>query len=171
MAARPRAGSCSHPASAQAILGEVRYFTRYESSRLRREYRLRERSRPYRLALLLFPLIALLVLAVELGRAFWYAREVAEFATVIDQTPPEVVQRQVERFAAGLNDINPLVRNASATALKVATHANLGRDITAWRDWWRAHGATWRYLPSAWTNLDTETPVVSPQPYRAVPRS
>jgi len=148
----------------------MRYAARHEPQSYRPRYRMRERSRPYRMILLFFPLIALLVLAVELGRAFSYVREVAEFAATIEQMKPDVVQREVERFALGLNDVNPLVRNASATALKVATRADPGNDATAWQAWWRTHGATWQYLPAALTNLDTETPVVSPQPYRAVPQ-
>jgi hypothetical protein len=141
-----------------------RYNPRLEASRARRLIRQHERAARYRVFLLFLPVGGLLLLAVEMHRAYSYTQKVAAFSATIDQMPPVQLRQQVEYFAVGLDDFDPLIRNASAVALKVATKANLGADVKAWRTWWRAHQAAWAGL----TNLDWNASVVSPQPARPI---
>jgi hypothetical protein len=88
------------------------------------------------------------VLAIVLGRGLFYTQQVSLFASTIDEKSPAEVKAEVSRFARGLGDVNPLVRNASIAAMRLATGKDLGANAAAWIVWWRENEATWEYQPA-----------------------
>ena len=70
-----------------------RYNPNLEASRIRRHIRQRERAARYRISLFFLPLGALLLLAIEMHRAYAYAQDVAAFSATINQLPPAKLRR------------------------------------------------------------------------------
>jgi hypothetical protein len=117
-----------------------------ESVEYRRELRRIQRRRSDKLLLGLVIGGAIgLYIVFELGRAMYAMQNVKTFATTIDQRPPAAVKQDLSRFAKDLTDLNPLVRNAAITALKLGTGWNLGTSPLEWRRWWLEHEPYWQY--------------------------
>lgn len=106
--------------------------------------------------------VFLCVFVMELARGFLAMRDVERFVSRIEQTPPADVKRQLEKFATDLADLNPLVRNASISAMKVATGKNLAPMAWDWLAWWRENEATWQYQPPR--SRAAPTPAQQPVP-------
>ena len=85
----------------------------------------------------------------EVGRALFYFQGLQEFLSTMPEQPPASVKEQLEKYAAGLSDHNPLVRNASVAAMRAVTGLNLGADAAAWGAWWRTNRESWVYQPPA----------------------
>jgi HEAT repeat protein len=111
------------------------------------EHRRQARQTERRLAVLLAVGVLLALIVVELGRGLLAMHELEQFVSTIEQTPAAEVKREVARWAQRLNDMDPLVRNAAISAMKVATGKNLAPMSGAWMAWWRENEATWQYQP------------------------
>ena len=84
-------------------------------------------------------------LCLELGRGYFAMQDVKRFSDNFKHLTPAGVKEEVRRFAKGLGDRNPLVRDASMTAMKLATGWRLGPEPKEWRQFWYEHEASWEY--------------------------
>jgi hypothetical protein len=128
---------------------------RSEALRWRMERRRRGRW-PDRKLLLVAICAFLLFIAFELGRGFFAVLQVSRLVSTIEQTPPADVKQHLAKFADRLDDFNPLVRNASITAMRVATGKNLAPMAGAWIAWWKSNENTWQYEPPRPRNASTQ---------------
>lgn len=108
--------------------------------------------------------IFLLILVIEVGRAFRQMQRVSAFVSTFSTQSPDGMKAALDRFALLLVDYNPLVRNAAAAAFTAATGMQSGGIAADWKAWWEQHRETWRYGDKPQTNEALRT--VSPQPYR-----
>ncbi len=139
--------------------------TRVQSVQGRRELRQLQRRRRGNKTILFFAVAVLLgVVVVEMGRSYIRMGRVKEFIANLEVSSPEQVKADLDQFTVGLRDHNPLVRNASVAAFKVATAWPVQGDATEWLVAWRLHRDAWRYRPGVSNEPLPET--VSPQPYR-----
>jgi len=122
----------------------------YEARRVRRKLARRRAERTLFIVIILGPVALFIV--YELGRSLFYMREVNAFAQRIEQLSSAEVKLETRRFAQGLTSLNPLIRNGSIAALKVATGWRLGPDAAEWKQWWDAREAMWEYRPRGLTN-------------------
>jgi predicted nucleic acid-binding Zn ribbon protein len=91
--------------------------------------------------------VVMLLLVVEIGRAYFCMQEVGRFAENINTMPPAEVKREVQRFADKLGDRNPLIRNSAISAMKLATGWRIGPNAAEWLSWWNVHRDQWEYRP------------------------
>jgi hypothetical protein len=117
-------------------------------------------------------MLVLFVIAFTLGGTLIYEKNVEAFVNTIDQKSPAEVKAQLQRFAAGLTNRNPIIRQAAVVAFKTATGWRLGNDAAVWSAYWSEHQAQWEYHKSDgkprpatapdWTALLPSTNAVPP---------
>jgi len=140
-------------------------FSVVHSLRAARELRqIRRRGRQLRMLVAMAVGVVLLVMLMELGRAFGHMQQVNRFVQTLSVMSPAEVTRELDRMALMLTDRNPLVQNAAVAAFTVATGLRLEGGSGAWWQWWQEHRGTWKYSTATPTN---EPGVVSPHPYRS----
>ena len=112
----------------------------------RRELTKIRRRRSERMLLLSIIFVPMMIyVAYILGRSLLYMQGVLRFATNITTMSPADVKTSVNRFAHDLDSSNPMIRNGSITALKIATRWNLGSDAGAWAEMWAKQQPVWEY--------------------------
>ncbi|MBM3861403.1 MAG: hypothetical protein FJ395_17385 [Verrucomicrobia bacterium] len=142
--------------------------SRLEMLRAQREARrLRQRRRTKGLVLLFACGVILVVILIEIGRAFSVMQQVNRFVSTISLKSPDDVKEELNRLSGALIDRNPIVRQAPIVAFSLATGERF-EEGAAWHQWWIENRDTWRYAPPG---SPPAQGVVSPHPYKqAFPR-
>ena len=98
----------------------------------------------------------LLFSVYELGRTTYFMKDVKSFAATLDQRPSVDVKRDLNRYARNLSDYNPMIRNGSIMAMKLATRWNPGSLPGDWRQMWAEQEPYGEYHRAAVTNHPAE---------------
>lgn len=126
--------------------GQLPWSSAHELHGARRELVKLRRRRSERMVLLAIIFVPMMIyVAYQLGQSLLFMQGVLRFATNITTMPPADVKVSLNRFARNLNSTNPMIRNGSITALKIATRWNLGTDAGAWAEMWAKQEPFWEY--------------------------
>jgi len=129
--------------------------------------RLQRPSKNGRLLVLIGIGLLLVIIAVETGRVLQQMRRVDAFLKTFESKPPATVKAELARLAPGLVDRNPLARNITVAAFKLATGWIVEGDGPGdWHNAWEARKARWEYLPGGQTNQPPAAETVAPHRYR-----